>query len=392
MPAPNYFSVHALIVTVLIAVQYCTVSAHCPSLLGRGASQGAATCIYLGRKCTRREAGRVCHVLTSAYRQKWSCRAHACAFCKCHPAYWPCKNKLFRGACRFTTGAPRDRGYWGGPARRKPTRRKPARRKPARRKPARRKPRRAPKKPRKSTYKPRRKPAPKKPRKSTYKPRRKPASRKPRKPKRRTLYSPRKPRSRARSKPRRRPTRKRSCLWRGKKGVVTIPASSTKVYQPWVKRRDRCLVWRPSRYTSTIDRAGSGKLCYRFKVDKVSRYHFTLGTRAPHWTEHNDVWVKFPWNGFRLWKNSRTKWNYNKGWIKGYQNSGGNKYSTELYTVDFDGHQFETPILYPSRSYSICLSGRSSRYVICKIHFVACRRRGCASAMSLRWKPNSACY
>ncbi len=295
---------------VILCILVIGVHGHCPRLLGRGASHGAARCAYLGKKCGARDAGLVCYKYTSAYRQSWLCRAHACAFCKCHPNYWPCKKQLFFKACRFSNGEPRDRDYWGKPD--PPIKSKPS--------------------------------------------------------------------TNIRSK--RRPKRKYpgGCAWRARYGHVVIPTIYAKHSYPWIRRR-KCLVWRPEKDSHDIDKPGKGVICYRFMVDKKSPYYFTASTRAPHTTEHNDVWVRKPYKGFRLFKVGSNKYKgwYHREWLKAYQNSGGKKYSNELKTVDFDGHQFETSVLYPGYRYSICISGRSSKFAVCKLHLVACARGACSS-------------
>ena len=290
-------------ILLIISVAVIGARSHCPNLRGKGASKGAARCAYLGTKCGPREAGHVCYRYTSAYRQSWLCRAHACAFCKCHPTYWPCQTRLFLRACLFTTGAPKDRDYWG------------------------------------------------KPKRSRTRPKRKSSGR-----------------------------NGKGCSWRTRNGHVVIPAIYAKYSYPWV-RRNKCLVWRPKKNSHSIDKPGSGALCYPFKVDKKSPYLFTANTRAPHTTEHNDMWIKMPYRGFRLFKvgSNRYRGWYYKGWLKAYQNSGGRKFSNELRTIDFNGHQFETAMLYPGAPYTICISGRSSKYTVCNLHLIACARGTCGS-------------
>lgn len=363
---------HSVLLLLLLAV---SVEAHCPTLPGRGASVGAARCVYLGRSCDRLNAGHVCFTQTSAYRQSWLCRHHACAFCKCHPGHWPCRKPMFLKACLFTTGTPLDAVFWGTPAPVPPKVYNPGRR--------------APKK-----YKARYKTKPKM--KSVYKPKPKSTSiprKRPRTVVKKPKYAP---------KPRRIPRARRSsrgCVFRGRYGHVVIPAPSGRYRYPWV-RHGMCLVWKPNKSGASIDRPGSGEICYRFRVDKSSTYYLTADTRAPHVTEHNDLWILFN-RGLRLYKvESNRYWKWGKyyfNWLKGYQNLGGMKYANMLRTIDFNGHQFETSYLRRGETYKVCISGRSSKYYVCNLHLVACKGKWCRNSSKaiqaiLKRTTSSPCY
>lgn len=330
-PSPRRFRVtnahnmtpRILIVHLVLLSLLAWAAGHCSKLIGNGSSKSAARCVYRGRMCTAADAGTVCAPWRRAEKQKWICRAHACAYCKCHPDQWLCQQQLFDKACNFSNGAPMPASHWAsgsaaytdggntgdhGHGGRNNNGR----------------------------WAPHHEPEP-------------------------TASDLRK------------------CTRLGTNGHVVIPAAQGST-TGWFLSHN-CLVWKRSRNSRSIDPPGSGEICYDFRVDKASRYYFTANTMAPHVTEHNDMWVRFRQGGFRLYKPESDQYDgwYQYGWLKAYQNKGGNLLSNQLRTVDFDGHQFETPILRPGRIYSVCISGRSSKFSVCKLHLVACTRRECTN-------------
>lgn len=170
------------------------------------------------------------------------------------------------------------------------------------------------------------------------------------------------------------------CVRKGNHGRVSIPvAAGVRLPAPWV-RNGGCIVWRPQRRTRTIDRKGSGSLCYKFQVARKSTYYFTAITRAPHGTEHNDMWVRLMNVGLRPYRPETNKYRgaHKAYWFKAYQNNGRNAYSNMLLTIDHYAHQFETAVLTPGVRYKVCIAGRSSKFTVCALKFVACKRKRCA--------------
>lgn len=185
------------------------------------------------------------------------------------------------------------------------------------------------------------------------------------------------------------------CAWRARKGKVVIPTTSLKTHYPWVKQYGG-ITWKPNGGNG-VDGMGSGAFCARVIVDKPGPYYLTVLSSAPHPTEHNDLWIRFS-AGLRWFKPQGYKWlNKGSGWFKGYENEGRKKVANYLLTKDFDGHQFVTYPLRKGQVYSVCLSGRSSKYTIYKIVMVKCNGWYCSRFGGyMRWQMSrlgsSKCY
>lgn len=340
----------AFFLAALLGLAALTSANRCGRFPAKGVNKAAAFCIFRGGRCGHWLAVKsaVCTAGKRADRQGWKCRGDACGFCACYPKAWACKSRFMRDVCNYKSGLPRGPGVWNWAEARRlyPKKKKPM---------------------------------------SPKKPKRPPPRRSP----------PRRPRGW-------RPPKSRtgSCVRRGIHGRVSIPAGYTNAVRwPWARARSgRCLVWKPNKAAHTVDSAGKGVICYEFTVDKASTYYFTMTSHAPHPVDFNDVWVKFMNGGFRRRKPGTDKFmgGFQWGWLKAYQNKGGMKRANEIFTVDFNGHQFETPKLVPRKVYKVCLAGRSSKFEICKLHFASCNGWSCNRGPRLNRMVNhgpfSPCY
>jgi len=178
------------------------------------------------------------------------------------------------------------------------------------------------------------------------------------------------------------PTPSGQCVWTGTNHKLVIPLSSVPIASPWT-RNHNAITWKRDGGSGT-DPAGSGSICMRMTVPKDGTYYLTATSSAPHPTEHNDAWFKFS-AGLDLYRPVSGSFKTgNSGWYKGYQNDGRNKKANYINTIDFNGHQFITKNLRARDVYSVCISGRSSRYTLYELVFVHCTGRdGCS-----RFAPN----
>lgn len=185
------------------------------------------------------------------------------------------------------------------------------------------------------------------------------------------------------------------CAWHARNGKIVIPTTSLNTRRPWIKQYGG-ITWKPNGGNG-VDPMGSAAFCARIIVDKPGSYYLTVVSSAPHPTEHNDLWIRFS-AGLRWFKPQGYRWlNKGNGWFKGYQNDGRKKVANYLLTKDFDGHQFVTYPLRKGQTYSVCLSGRSSKYTIYKIVMVKCDGWFCSRFGGyMRWQMSrlgsSKCY
>ncbi|CAN8063342.1 unnamed protein product [Agarophyton chilense] len=186
-----------------------------------------------------------------------------------------------------------------------------------------------------------------------------------------------------------------SCAYRAQGDKIVIPAWALPGAPGWKKNGDGSMTYKPGG-GGGIDRQGAGQVCTNIKVNTDGQYYFTIQSRAPHGTEHNDAWFRFS-GGFQLYKPGSRSISGNSGWYKGYQNKGGNRMADYLVTIDFNGHQFITNYLNSRNTYQVCMSGRSTRFSVYSLVFVRCSGNTCSrfgpqmqNAMSSL--PSSKCY
>lgn len=134
---------------------------------------------------------------------------------------------------------------------------------------------------------------------------------------------------------------------------------------------------------------------YFFTVTKPGIYRIMLRSAAPHWTEHNDLWMSLPESGAQRTKDGV---NYEViaspvpeqlmvsdyvnpvNWFKVYQNAGDNTWNNGGFNVDFDGHVVSTLPLDAEQEkwYSIRIAGRSTQFKVDRITVFRCEDEQCA--------------
>lgn len=154
-------------------------------------------------------------------------------------------------------------------------------------------------------------------------------------------------------------------------GVIVIPASRFPLPNGWVRTPNKAgITWKPNAKRG-IDPPGSGAFCMNFIPNLSGRQYFTVLSSAPHPTEHNDAWFRFP-GGVILSRYHRVFSRPGSAWLKGYQNLGGRKVANYIVHKDRDGHQFIMTSKKKGKKASVCIAGRSSKYTIYKLVIVTC--------------------
>lgn len=182
------------------------------------------------------------------------------------------------------------------------------------------------------------------------------------------------------------------CVWtaRGYNIVVNIGAvKPARFWTPVMRQRFKGLIYRKNR-ESGIDQPGKGVICLNLRAKFASYYYMTAVSYAPDNTENNDFWVKSS-KGFNHHKNKRMFKTPPGKWRKAYQNTGPKKLSQILSTKDFDAHTFIVPNVKANEKFTVCISGRSSRFELYRLIFVSCRKKRSCLWGNVKGFPVSPC-
>lgn len=145
--------------------------------------------------------------------------------------------------------------------------------------------------------------------------------------------------------------------------------------------------WRHGNTATSTVAAGTGTITYTVKINNPGRYRLQIRSAAPHRTEHNDVWVRFP-EGNALGIKGTSTLTLAGNWFKVYQNTGNNSWTWDSKTKDHDPHDifvdFKT-----AGTYRVQLSGRSTQF---KVDRLVLYRSGVSSTTALSTgTPQSGC-
>eukprot|EP00168_Porphyra_purpurea_P019148 TRINITY_DN749_c0_g1_i3.p2 TRINITY_DN749_c0_g1~~TRINITY_DN749_c0_g1_i3.p2 ORF type:complete len:181 (-),score=60.56 TRINITY_DN749_c0_g1_i3:205-747(-) len=153
-----------------------------------------------------------------------------------------------------------------------------------------------------------------------------------------------------------------------------MPATGAGAGDGWVASTvagREALVFKPDKLSTGIDGAGEvGVKEYTFKVDTAGAYRVMMRLNAPHPTDHNDLWMKLG-AGARMYQGS-TVLTLTSGWFKVYQNRGKDEWMFGGLTVDFDGHGLLTRPLAAGETFTVSISGRSSRLAVADVYLLVC--------------------
>ena len=169
--------------------------------------------------------------------------------------------------------------------------------------------------------------------------------------------------------------RRRGCTFRNRGNVdhILIPVSQLDIGGGWVRNREEdSVTWRPNGGDGIVPPRTRETFCAVVSPSTAGRYYFTVTSRAPLITEHNDAWFRFSFDVdlYRAKTGSTRRLAANK-WAKGYQNAGFNKWVDQILTIDFNGHQMSAELEARNR-YRICVAGRSTKFTIRSLHLVRC--------------------
>lgn len=167
-------------------------------------------------------------------------------------------------------------------------------------------------------------------------------------------------------------------------GCVVVPAKySVGNYGGWT-RQSGGWGYKTWDYSHKIDRAGQAQLIYKFTAPVTSHYAFCLDMWTGGGVDFNDVWVEFPYGGWILSK-GRSRL-YRSGWVKAYHNRATRV--CEAFTVDFNQHTLSTNVLQAGSTYTVKISGRSSRVIVHSLVFWPCYGDTCSNGNAWRYKRN----
>lgn len=164
----------------------------------------------------------------------------------------------------------------------------------------------------------------------------------------------------------------------GRNGKIVIPAWRVPSRGQWRRAFSASAIeWKPNGGGGIDEPWNGNPVCMRFVPDISALYYFTVISSSPHVTEHNDAWFRMssPPGFYRYQPRTGSVLPSSTAWFKGYQNEGDGKQANYILNVDYNGHQFVTPLLTKGNTYSICVAGRSTRYKIFKFVFVACPQK-----------------
>ncbi len=119
--------------------------------------------------------------------------------------------------------------------------------------------------------------------------------------------------------------------------------------------------WKHGNAANIIDGAGGGILSYPIQITKTGVYRFLYRTAAPHSTEHNDAWIRFPDNPVEARTDAGDVRNLGQNtWFKVYQGKGQDSWNYAAHTED-GPHQVYAIINSPG-VYRLEVSGRSTLF------------------------------
>lgn len=145
----------------------------------------------------------------------------------------------------------------------------------------------------------------------------------------------------------------------------------------WKRTKIGGVTYRPGDKWPNVERPGTSPLTYQFWVPVKSQYAITLDMHTTHWTEHNDVFLRFPYGrGLSATKGNSVRYMGRK-YVKAYHNKNGR--ALQAFTVDFNAHSFfTTDVLVPGKRYTIIVGARSTQTTIYAIHLFPCKGWSCA--------------
>lgn len=179
-------------------------------------------------------------------------------------------------------------------------------------------------------------------------------------------------------KPAFRPKKNSPLKWRGNCVVLDgrVPTMAWRLPWGWSRQPGGGVTYKKGDKFAGVFRPGTAPLRWQFWVPKKSKYAIVLDMSTTHWTEHNDVFLRFTYGRGLHAKRFGKTLILGRGWNKAYHNKNGRMLGA--FTKDFDPHSFVTADeLVPSKRYWIIVGARSTQITIHRILLVACSGRTC---------------
>lgn len=153
------------------------------------------------------------------------------------------------------------------------------------------------------------------------------------------------------------------------------------------------IAWKPNRTFTDIQPPGeTARLAYPFTVQQAGHYRMMMRSAAPDVTEKNDVWMSLNWprnrsafirdrsesgpgsgnnasNNYGLKPISTSE---DDGWVKIYQNRGGNEFNWDSMTVDNNPHILVSRWLPAGSNHTLRLAARSTTVEVHRLGLFRC--------------------
>lgn len=170
---------------------------------------------------------------------------------------------------------------------------------------------------------------------------------------------------------------------------------------PWPNANATFIVYKANSQSPWVDSPPPDKpghtvvLDFPFTIDEPGYYRLLLRSAAPHPTEHNDAWVRLPvpyratygfirrrWAGEEKWQPLRAS--RTRGYVKAYQNQGGETPTFHTFTVDHNPSVIVTRWLIPGSRYVVQVAGRSTQWALDRVVLFRCQRDEGATCLDHR--------
>lgn len=191
-----------------------------------------------------------------------------------------------------------------------------------------------------------------------------------------------------------------ACVYPEKDGVVVIPMEDVSARGLWTKiAGGKGIIWREGDNRTSVDSwksSSSSEYCFDVLIKKSGKYYITAHSSAPHWSEHNDMWIRCS-AGVDIYDAKTNKKKRTRipktGFFKAYQNFGGNRVSEIISTVNHDPHIFVTTDIDRHTIVKLCIAGRSSKFTVYDLVMIHCMDRNCMrSSVHIRQTVRSLVY
>lgn len=155
------------------------------------------------------------------------------------------------------------------------------------------------------------------------------------------------------------------------------------------------LIYGRNNWAKSTIAAGKAVISYRLEIPADGRFRWSTKMAAPHTTDWNDFWVRFP-AGVATQRYGGLV-GVGDVWIKIYTNRGQRAFVWGGRTVDHNPHMLITPWLTKGQIVEFRISGRSNKVAIAYFGLHRCQTSGkgspkCANPRNVEYAPVAQCY